>query len=178
VKACRVLLLMLLSGLMSLSLNAQVNASGASSLGTWNVDTSKSGAGASAAPKGVTTLKVLKHTPKLLSWEVNFMDEKGKPVRMAWSGPMDGSMHEVQENGKPGVMRESAKLEKDGALTRHGENNDGSSFTARATLSDDGNTITDEISGKDKAGKETKETTIYRRVKGKGMAEPATKPGS
>jgi len=44
------------------------------------------------------------------------------------------------------------------------DSKDGSSFDARATLSADGNTITDVITSKTKDGKTSKSTNIYHRA--------------
>lgn len=53
--------------------------------------------------------------------------------------------------GEP-IGRESMRLE-DGAVIRQGEDADGSSFTGRATMSPDGNTITDLVIFKSKDSK-------------------------
>jgi len=53
------------------------------------------------------------------------------------------------------------------ATRRHGEEADGSSFDARSIISDDGNSMTDEITTKSKDGQETKQKYAYNRVKGK-----------
>ena len=48
------------------------------------------------------------------------------------------------------LMQESLSQDKDGALRRRGVNPDGTSFDGRATLSADGNTITDVVTLKTK----------------------------
>jgi len=63
-----------------------------------------------------------------------------------------------QEPGKQSVRNEG------NALIRHGETPDGSTFDARATLSADGNTVTEEMTMKSKDGKEEKGKTVMHRV--------------
>ena len=131
-----------------------------SQVGTWKMDMSQSNFGSDPAPKA-GTLKVLKDTPTMLSWRVQIVDDKGNGVWFSWSGPKDGSMHPVMQNGKE-VSKQSAKIEGDGSLHRHGEDPDGSSFDAYSKESD--NAITDEITSRTKDGKESKAKTVYRRV--------------
>ena len=162
----RTMVVLGLSILIATLCAGQTNASGQNVKGTWKTDATNG--------QQPATLTVLKDTPALLAWRVRFTDDKGKPVMMEWSGPKDGSMHPVKVNGKDSGDMQSAKME-DNKLHRHGEMKDGGSFDAYATLSDDGNTISDEGTGKDKEGKETKSTTTYHRVSGAGKAKPAAK---
>jgi hypothetical protein len=143
-----------------------------SAVGTWKLDASGSDFGAEPAPKSVTIV-VLKESPQMLSWRVRVVDNKGKVIAYSWSGPEDGSMHPVMQNGKE-IGKQSAKREDDGSILRHGEEPDGSSFDARSKISDDGKTMKEEATAKDKDGKETKEKTVYRRSAG----EMATKKKS
>lgn len=133
-----------------------------SAVGTWKVDIAHSEFGAGEKPKSITVV-ILKDSPQMLSWRVRGVDEKGKAFAYSWSGPEDGSMHPVMQNGKE-ISKQSAKREDDGALLRHGQEADGSTFDARSKLSDDGNTINEETSGKDKDGKEWKNKAVYQRV--------------
>ena len=55
---------------------------------------------------------------------------------------------------------------------RHGDVPDVGTFEARATLSADGNTLTDVETDKSKDGKTVTDTTVYHRVAG---AKPASK---
>jgi hypothetical protein len=80
----------------------------------------------------------------MLSWRVHLIDGKGKAISYSWSGPEDGSMQPVMQGGKE-IGKQSAKKEDDGSLLRHGEDPDGSSFDARSKMSDDGNTMTEEL---------------------------------
>jgi hypothetical protein len=132
-----------------------------SQVGTWNVDIAQSTFGSEPVPKSITVV-ILKDTPQLLSWRVHGVDGNGKAFAYSWSGPVDGTMHPVMQNGKE-IGKQSAKREDDGALDRHGEDPDGSAFDARDKLSDDGNTILEEATEKSKDGKETKTKTVYRR---------------
>lgn len=133
-----------------------------SDVGSWDVDISESTFGSEPAPKSITVV-ILKDTPQMLSWRVHGIDDKGKAFAYSWSGPEDGTMHPVMQNGKE-VAQQSAKREADGTLLRHGEDPDGSSFDARDKSSDDGKTITEEATGKAKDGKESKTKTLYRRA--------------
>jgi len=139
-----------------------------SQVGTWKLDVSQSNFGDGSAPKAAT-LKVLKDTPTMLSWSVEIVDPKDNSVLFSWSGPKDGSLHSVMQDGKE-VSKQSAKIEGDGSLHRHGEDPDGSSFDAYSKVSDDGTSITDDITIRTKDGKETKSKTVYRRAAGKTAA--------
>jgi hypothetical protein len=133
-----------------------------SAVGTWKMEISKSDLGSDPKPKSVTIM-VFKDSPELVSWRVRVVDDKGKPSSYSWKGPADGSMHPVMQNGKE-IGKQSAKKDDQGALLRHGEDPDGSSFDARSMLSDDGNAMTDEITSKAKDGKESKQKYVYHRV--------------
>ena len=134
-----------------------------SAVGTWKLDSSKSDLGSEPAPKSIT-IDVLKDAPEMLSWRVHVVDDKGKAFSYSWSGPEDGSMHEVMQSGKI-IGKQSAKKEADGALLRHGEDPDGSSFDSHSTLSADGKTMEDEINATSKDGKQTKYKYTYNRTR-------------
>ena len=135
-----------------------------SAVGTWKMDVAQSDFGSEPAPKDVTIV-LSKDTPEMLSWRVNMVDEKGKASSYSWHGAPDGTMHPVMQNGKS-ISKQSAKWQPDGALLRHGEDPDGSSFDARSIKSEDGNSMTDEITSKSKDGKETRQKFVFHRVKG------------
>jgi hypothetical protein len=133
-----------------------------SQVGTWYMDIAQSTFGLEPVPKSITVV-ILKDTPQLLSWRVDGVDGNGKAFAYSWSGPVDGTMHPVMQNGKE-AGKQSAKREDDGAISRHGEDPDGDSFDARDMLSDDGNTILEEGLDKYKDGKETKTKKNQGRV--------------
>ena len=142
-------------------------------VGTWKMDMAQSDFGSEPAPKSVT-VTILKDTPEMLSWRVNMIDDKGKPMSYSWKGPKDGSMHPVMQNGKE-IEKQSAQEEGEGGLHRHGEGPDGSSFDAHEKLSDDGKTMNEQITSKSKDGKESNSKSLYHRV---GMKKTAEKnPG-
>lgn len=88
-------------------------------------------------------------------------------MSFSWSGPKDGSLQPIKDAKGQIIGQESLKLDKDGALLRHGVGgNDEPSFDGRSVLSEDGNTITDVVTLKTKDGKTSQETSIYRRVAG------------
>ena len=70
------------------------------------------------------------------------------------------------QNGKE-ISKQGAKRKVDGSLHRHGENPDGSSFDAYSKVSEDGASITDEITVRGKDSNESKEKFVYHRVMGK-----------
>jgi hypothetical protein len=146
--------------ILAISAMAQSKHSG---VGTWKVDMSQSDFGSGPAPKSVT-VTILKDTPKMLSWRVHMLDDKGKPINYSWSGPEDGSMHPVMQGGKE-IGKQSAKKQDDGSLLRHGEDPDGSSFDARSKLSEDGTSMNEETTEKSKDGKESKQKIVYHRVR-------------
>lgn len=140
-----------------------------SQLGTWKLDVSQSDFGADPAPKS-GTLMVLKDAPEMLSWRIHIVDDRGRSISYSWSGPQDGSLRPVMQNGKE-ISKQSAKREEDGSLLRHDEDPDGSSTNARSRVSDDGNTMTDELTTKAKDGKELKQKITFHRVIGKKAAK-------
>ena len=143
---------------------AQTNATGVSTVGTWKADLAKTTQGAGPAPKAIT-LTVLKDSIELTSWRVDVVDAKGESTSYSWSGPLDGSLQPVKDPTGKVLIQESLTRDKQGALLRHGvDSTDGSSFDGRATLSADGNTITDVITSKAKDGKTSTETVVFRRV--------------
>lgn len=146
---------------VAVTVAAQTNASKASAVGTWKLDVPHSNSGSDPAPKSVT-LTILTDTPQMSSWSVEVVDATGKRSSFAWSGPQDGTMHPIK--GPDGSGKESLKKDPTGVLLRHGEDPDGSSFDSRATMSADGNTITDVGTAKSKDGKVTKLTSVYRRA--------------
>ena len=140
-------------------------------VGTWKIDIAQSDFGSDPTPKSATLI-ILKDTPKMASYRLVIVDDKGKSSAYSWSGPQDGSTHPFMENGK-NVSKESQKRAEDGSLLIHSEDPDGTLNDVRSRVSDDGNTITDEATMRSKDGKETKQKWIYRRVsekKGGGAA--------
>jgi hypothetical protein len=132
-------------------------------VGTWKLDLAHSDLGGEPAPKSVT-LTILKDTDEMSSWRVAGVDEKGKSFAVSWEGPKDGTMQPLKGPDGGEIGKESLKMDQ-GVLLRHGEDpTDGSSFDGRATMSDDGNTITDILTSKMKDGKTTKGTYVYHRT--------------
>ncbi|HTF68553.1 MAG TPA: hypothetical protein VK638_38335 [Edaphobacter sp.] len=135
-----------------------------SGVGTWKLDLPQSDFGCEPALKSAT-INILEDRPEMLSWRVHLIDAKGNVVSYSWSGPRDGSMHPVKENGRV-IAQQSAKKDNEGALLRHGESPEGESFDAREVLSADGNTMTDEITQKSKDGKVCNEKYVYHKASG------------
>jgi len=142
---------------------AQTNASNASAVGTWKLDAAKSDLGPQEPPKSVT-LTILKDTPQAESWRVELVMEDGNQVSYSWTGPQDGSLQPLKGSDGQVLGHAGQKRDKDGALLRHGTDSSGASFETRATLSPDGNTITDVLKGKMPDGTTMTQTMIYHRV--------------
>jgi hypothetical protein len=152
--------------LFGLSLCTAAFAQNTSLTGTWKLDTKQSDFGSEPAPKSLTAL--LKDTEKTFSMHCHGIDDKGKGFSYSWSGPEDGSMHPLMDNGKA-AGKMSARKDGD-VLVRHSEDPDGSSADYRASVSSDGNTATEETAARSKDGKETKQKTVWHRVAAqKGM---------
>jgi hypothetical protein len=100
----------------------------------------------------------------MLSWRVHQVDDKGKVEAYSWSGPQDGTMHPIMQNGKA-AAKESIKKEGDNAVVRRVELPDGTSFDSHAMVAPDGNSFTDEMTMTSKDGKQSKQKLIYHRVK-------------
>jgi len=146
--------------LLGLLLGTAAFAQNNSLTGTWKLDVKQSDFGSDPAPKSLTV--TVKDTQKMFSVHGRGIDDKGKTFSYSWSGPEDGSMHPGMSNGKvSGKM--SARKEGD-TLVRHSEDLDASSYDYRATVSSDGNTATEEMTGKDKGGKEVKQKTVWHRA--------------
>jgi hypothetical protein len=148
---------------LSLALGGAFAQQKATTVGTWKLDPAQSDFGGDPALQSAT-VTILKDTPQMLSWRVRVVDDKGKPSSYSWSGPEDGSLHPIIETGKTSTSQESARKDADGGLIRHGEGSDGSSFDAKSTISADGNTITDQMTGKSKDGKASKAKYVYHRA--------------
>lgn len=141
---------------------AQTNAAKTSTVGTWKADLTKSSLESGPAPKAIT-LTILKDAPQLSSWRVDIVGPKGESTSFSWSGPANGRLQPVKDLKGAVLGQESLTLDNDGALRRHG--GDGAvSFDGHATLSADGNTITDVITSKTSDGKTLQDTIVYRRV--------------
>jgi hypothetical protein len=106
------------------------------------MDLTQSTFGSEPPPKSLT-LSIIKDTPEASAWRVDIVDTAGKSMSYSWSGPVDGTLQPLKSADGQVVGKESLKRDGD-ALLRHGEDpSDGSSFDSRATMSADGNTITD-----------------------------------
>jgi hypothetical protein len=142
---------------------AQPAASHVSSVGTWKADLKESKFGGEEVPKSLT-LTITKDTPQLLAWRVDVVDAKGQAMSYSWSGPQDGTMQSIKGPDGKEVGKESFKDEK-GVLVRRGDGGkEGPSFESHVTMSADGNTMTDVITGKSKDGKSMSQTVVWRRA--------------
>jgi hypothetical protein len=129
-------------------------------VGSWKLNTAQSQQG--AHPLKSLLVVIVEEKPQMLSWHGHGIEEDGAPLSLSWKGREDGSMHPTRRNGKP-TSDQSARKE-DGTIVRHGEDGEGS-WEARSKVSDDGNTLTDEITSKSKDGSETKAVDVYHRFR-------------
>jgi hypothetical protein len=133
--------------------------------GNWKMDVAHSDFGAEPVPKSMAGT-VSQDTPRMFSYHVHVVEDKGKPFSYSWSGPEDGSVHPFIADGKQ-YGQQSVKKEQDGALIRQGgDSQDGSSFDSRDYLSPDGNTLIVEETDKSKDGTISKQKVIFHRVPG------------
>jgi hypothetical protein len=122
----------------------QTNPAKMSAVGTWKLDMERSQfASGDAIPQSMT-LTILTDTPDSMAWRVDMVTDEGNKDSYHWSGPKDGSMHPVQDAEGHTTWQASLRNDHD-ALIRHMEFPDGGKADARATMSADGNTITDEV---------------------------------
>ena len=154
-----VVVVMLLNASLAL---AQTNASKTSAVGTWTMDLKQSTFGSEPPPRSVT-LNIVKDTPEASAWRVDVVDAAGKSVSYSWSGPVDGTLQPLKGADGQVIGKESLKRDGDALLRRGEDPSDGSSFDSRATMSADGNTITDVTTMKSRDGKTSKATAVYRR---------------
>jgi hypothetical protein len=143
--------------------SAQTNAAKSTPVAVWKLDLQHSDVGSDPPPKSLT-LTILKDTPTMSSWRVDLIDDKGHAMAILWSGPLDGTMQPVKTPDGKELGKESLKKDAAGATLRHGVDPDGSTFDARSTVSADGNTLTDVVTSKSKAGKVEKTTWVMRRA--------------
>jgi hypothetical protein len=107
------------------------------------------------------TLNILE--PDSSSWRVDVVDSDGKSMSFSWSGPVDGTLQPIKSADGQEIGKESLRRDGD-AILRHGEDPAaGTSFDGRATMSADGNTITDVVTTKSKDGKTSTQTSVYHR---------------
>ena len=162
------LLVVLLSASLAV---AQTKGAKQSGVGVWKLDVTQSKFGSAESSVKSATLTILKDTPDAMAWRWEGVDATGKSIAFSWSGPLDGSMQDLKDGNGQAVGKTSMKRDGD-VLVRRGDLPDGGSFEARATVSSNGNTLTDVETDKSKDGKAVTDTTVYHRVAG---AKPASK---
>jgi hypothetical protein len=134
-------------------------------VGNWKLDVSQSQFPAGEPPPKSMSGRISAETPQMMSYHSHGVDDKGKPFSESWSGPEDGSMHPLIENGKR-TGQQGVTKERDGTLIWQGEDADGSSFRGHMYLSPDGNTATQDLTIKSKDGKESTAKQVWHRVGG------------
>jgi hypothetical protein len=157
----RVCALIVLLGLGTGLVVAQTNAKKTSAVGTWKLDVERSDFGPEPKPVSVT-LTILSDTPDIVSVRVEVVADATNKMAYEWSGPRDGSLHPVKTADGQTIAQESFKYDGD-VLVRHVEDSSGV-FDSRATMSADGNTITDNGVQRGADGKTSNVRSVYRRV--------------
>jgi hypothetical protein len=133
-------------------------------VGTWKLDVSQSDFGRDPAVQSFT-FTMMKDSPKLGSYHGHGVDQDGKRISYLWSGPEDGSMHPLKDEAGKTLGMQSMNKQPNGTILRRGDDSsDGSSFNAVGTISEDGITLVEEVTGKSKDGTETKLRYVYHRV--------------
>ena len=123
-------------------------------------------------PSEVGDAYILKDTLEAFAFRVEIIDEEGTAHSFSWSGPADGTLQPLKGADGEVIGQESLKMDGD-ALLRHGEApSNGSSFDGRATMSADGNTMTDVVTIKSKDGQVSATKSVYHRTTG---ADPSRK---
>jgi hypothetical protein len=136
-----------------------------SSVGTWQLDVARSEFGPDPKPASLT-LTILSDKPDLHTVRVDVVESNQNKASYQWSGPKDGKLYPVKSGDGQAMGQESMRNEGD-VLVRHVESPDGETLDSRATLSADGNMITDDGVGKAADGKAVKMHAVYHRVTGK-----------
>lgn len=133
-----------------------------SNVGTWKLDTAQSDFGPQPKPKSAT-LVITKDTPQMLAWHESEVGVDGKRIHESWSGPMDGSMQTLKRTGG---NREMSFESSNGQFTIHEKMADGGTEDATVDTSDDGGTMTEHVTGKDKNGQPFTATVVWHKVHG------------
>jgi hypothetical protein len=138
----------LLVGCLSVGATAvvgQTNAAKTSSVGTWKLDLERSKFPSDFPKPQSMTLTILTDTPDAGSWRLEIVAEDGtNSPSLHWSGPKDGLMYPVQDAEGHTVWRANLRNDHD-ALIRHFELEPAGTIDSRATMSADGNTLSDEV---------------------------------
>jgi hypothetical protein len=131
------------------------------SVGTWKYDRAQSDFGTQAKPKSMR-LVITKDTPQMLSWHLTEVEANGKTVKESWSGAQDGGMHPLRSTEGKG---EASFKHEGNDFVRQEKMADGEMVEGHITISDDGNTMTDHVTGTDKDGKQFTATMVWQKVK-------------
>lgn len=129
--------------------------------GTWQLDLHQSDFGPEPRPIS-RTLTITQDTPAMLAWQMStVMPGRNGPrtVTETWSGPEDGRFQLIQ--GPPMQVYASFRRDRDGMLAR--ENMGRASYVNHITLSENGTTMRERISGIDGAGHRVDETLVWHR---------------
>ena len=132
-----------------------------SSVGTWKYDASQSDFGSGTKPKSMT-LVVTKDTPQMLAWRLTEVDPDGKVIHESWSGPQDGSMHPLKRTGGNGQAGFQAGGDQ---FTITEKMPDGSNLQSQVAKSDNGNTMTEHVTGTGPGGAAMNATIVWHKVR-------------
>lgn len=129
--------------------------------GTWKYDAAHSDFGSGPKPKSMT-LVITKDTPQMLAWHLTEVRSDGKIERESWSGPRDGSMQTLKRTGGDGQA--SFTADEGGQFTINEKTSDGTS-QSQVTVSDNGNTMTQHMTGGGQGGAPDTVTIVWHKVK-------------
>jgi hypothetical protein len=133
-----------------------------SSVGTWKYNASQSDFGSGTKPKSMT-LVITKDTPQMLAWHLTEVDTDGKVIHESWSGPQDGSMHPLKRTGG---NREAGFQASGDQFTITEKSPDGTNTQSQVTKSDNGDTMTEHVTGTGQGGAPMTATIVWHRVTG------------
>lgn len=134
-----------------------------SAVGTWKFDAAQSDFGSMPKPKSMT-LHITKDTPQMLAWHVTEIDPDGKVIHESWNGPQDGSMQTLRSTGGNG---QASFQNNNGTLTIHWKMPNGVTADSTATSSEDGNVMTEHLTGTSKSGQPFTETIVWHKITAK-----------
>jgi hypothetical protein len=122
-------------------------------VGAWKLDTSKSKL--SEVPKQ-ETMQIDSADRNSIKYSIHGVSDEGKEYVENYDGKPDGNAYPVFVNGKE-LGKIAFAWQSEHVCTAQGQGPGGSSLEERATLSDDGKTITI----KSREGKQEEETAVY-----------------
>ncbi|HEX5233991.1 MAG TPA: hypothetical protein VFW25_01535 [Silvibacterium sp.] len=142
-----------------------------SAKGSWRFDAAQSDFGSQPKPKSMH-LVITKDTPEMLAWHLTEVNAEGKTTTEAWSGAKDGTMHPIKGSEQGG---QASFQGSDSDLTINEKMASGGSAVSHVSMSDNGTTMTEHLTGTDKSGNQFTQTIVWHKVTGTKKAAKAAK---